>query len=86
MFSTRRFMVFKICVKFHENMSSSFKVMERTRKLLTDTYTHAQKKRQLYTIPLWHTSCARGIMIGGGVAAPPLPTPMYLFQIIAICF
>ena len=24
-----------ICVKFHENMSSVFKVMERTRKLLT---------------------------------------------------
>ena len=25
---------FCVCVKFHENMSSSFKVMERTRKLL----------------------------------------------------
>ena len=24
-------MVFNICVKFHENMSSGFKVMERTR-------------------------------------------------------
>ena len=24
-----------ICVKFHENMSSGFKVMERTQKLLT---------------------------------------------------
>ena len=24
-----------ICVKFHENMSSGFKIMERTRKLLT---------------------------------------------------
>ena len=24
-----------ICAKFHENMSSCFKVMERTRKLLT---------------------------------------------------
>ena len=24
-----------ICVKFHENMSSSFKIKERTRKLLT---------------------------------------------------
>ena len=33
--SARRLMVFNICVKFHENMSSSFKVMERTRKLLT---------------------------------------------------
>ena len=28
-------MVFNICVKFHENMSSRFKVMERTQKLLT---------------------------------------------------
>ena len=27
-------MVFNICVKFHENMSSGFKVMEGTRKLL----------------------------------------------------
>ena len=26
-------MVFNVCVKFHENMSSGFKVMERTRKL-----------------------------------------------------
>ena len=31
MFCTSSF-VFKVCVKFHENMSSRFKVMERTRK------------------------------------------------------
>ena len=30
MFSARRLMVFNVCVKFHENMSSRFKVMERT--------------------------------------------------------
>ena len=35
MCSARLLMVFKVCVKFHENMSSGFKVMERTRKLLT---------------------------------------------------
>ena len=35
MFSARRLMVFNVCVKFHENMSSGFKVMEQTRKLLT---------------------------------------------------
>ena len=35
MSSARCLMVFNICVKFHENMSSSFKFMERTRKLLT---------------------------------------------------
>ena len=33
--SARRLMVFNVCVKFHENVSSGFKVMERTRKLLT---------------------------------------------------
>ena len=26
---------FKVCVNFHENMSSGFKVMEQTQKLLT---------------------------------------------------
>ena len=33
--SARRLMVFNVCVKFHEKVSSSFKVMERTPKLLT---------------------------------------------------
>ena len=28
-------MAFNVCVKFHKNMSSGFKVMEQTRKLLT---------------------------------------------------
>ena len=35
MCSACRLMVFNVCLKFHENMSSGFKVMERTRKLLT---------------------------------------------------
>ena len=35
MCSARCLMVFNFCVKCHENMSSGFKVMERTRKLLT---------------------------------------------------
>ena len=35
MCSARRLRVFNVCVKFHENMSSGFKVMEQTRKLLT---------------------------------------------------
>ena len=35
MCSARQLMVFNVCVKFHRNMSSCFKVMERTRKLLT---------------------------------------------------
>ena len=55
MCSARRLMVFNVCVKFHENMSSGFKVMERTRKLLTDTHTHThththtQKRQKHYT-------------------------------------
>ena len=35
MCSARRLMVFNVCVKFHKNVSSGFKVMERTRKLFT---------------------------------------------------
>ena len=35
MCSARCLMVFNICVKFHENMSSGFKVMEWTQKLFT---------------------------------------------------
>ena len=34
MCSARRLMAFNICVMFHENMSSHFKVMGQTRKLL----------------------------------------------------
>ena len=35
MCSACRLMVFNVCVSFHENMSRGFKVMKRTRKLLT---------------------------------------------------
>ena len=35
MCSAHALMAFNACVKFRENMSSCFKVMERTRKLLT---------------------------------------------------
>ena len=44
--SARRLMVFNVCVKFHENMSSSFKVMETTRKLLTHTKANNSKSRK----------------------------------------
>ena len=46
MCSARRLMVFNVCVKFHENMLSGFKVMERTRKLLTDRHTHTHRKEK----------------------------------------
>ena len=60
MCSARRLMVFNVCVKFHENMSRGFKVMERTRKLLTDTHTHTHRKDE-NIIPPWHTLYAGGI-------------------------
>ena len=47
--SARRLMVFNVCVKFHENMSSGFKVMERTRELLTDTHTHTHTHTNTHT-------------------------------------
>ena len=52
MCSACRLMVFNVCVKCHENMSSGFKVIERTRKLLT----HTQKRRKLYT-PMAYFVC-----------------------------
>ena len=36
-------MVFNNCVKFHENVSSGFKVMKRTRKLLTHKGNNSKK-------------------------------------------
>ena len=59
MCSACRLMVFNICVKFHENMSSGFKVMERTRKLTdthTGTHTHTQKRQKHY-IPMAYFVC-----------------------------
>ena len=38
-------MVFYICVKFRENMSSGFKVMERTRKLLTEREREREREK-----------------------------------------
>ena len=43
MCSARRLMVFNVCVKFHENMSSGFKVMERTRKIVNTQRAITQK-------------------------------------------
>ena len=52
MCSAHPLMVFNVCVNFHENMSSSLKVMEQTKKLLTDTHTQRKDKN---IIPPWHT-------------------------------
>ena len=60
MCSARCLIVFNICVKFPENMSRGFKVMERTLKLLTDPHTHRNDENY---IPPWHTLYAGGINI-----------------------
>ena len=76
MCSARRLMVFNVCVKFHENLSSGFKVMERTRKLLTHTHTHTHTQRKDENIiPPWHTSYAGGIIIfEQGIASDTIPS------------
>ena len=43
-------MVFNICIKFHENMLSGFKVMELPQKLLTDTHTKDKPYTPLHCI------------------------------------
>ena len=58
MCSACHLMVFNICVSFHENMSSGFKVMEQTQNLLTDTHT---QKKENYIPHCMHTSDAGGI-------------------------
>ena len=46
MCSARCLMVFNVCVKFHENMSNGFKVMERTRKIVNTQRAITQKVRK----------------------------------------
>ena len=47
MCSARRLMVFNVCVKFHENVSSGFKVMEQTRKIVNTKRAITQKVEEL---------------------------------------
>ena len=46
MCSARRLMVFNVCVKFHENVSSGFKVMEWTRKIVNTQRAITQKEEE----------------------------------------
>ena len=43
-------MVFNVCVKFHENMSSGFKVMEQIRKLLTHKGNNSKDRKTRVTV------------------------------------
>ena len=52
-------MVFNVCVKFHENMSSGFKVMEQTRNVVNrhthaHTHTHREKMKTIYPHGILH--------------------------------
>ena len=73
-----------ICVKFHENMSSGFKVMEQTQKLLTDTHT----QKENYILHCMHTSYAgvpvylapwTGCPPGGNLSRDILPPTLVTF-------
>ena len=46
MCSARWLMVFNVCVKFHENVSSGFKVMERTRKIVNTQRAITKKVKE----------------------------------------
>ena len=48
-------MVFNVCVKFHENMSRSFKVMERTRKLLHTNGNNSKSRKTRVTVHVFCT-------------------------------
>ena len=53
-------MAFNVCVKFHENMSSSFKVMERTQK---NVNTQRAKTPKVGKPELQFLCSARGLMV-----------------------
>ena len=56
MCSARRLMAFTVCEKFHENMSSSFKVMEQTRKLLTHEGNNSKRRKTRVMVLVFCTS------------------------------
>ena len=43
-------MVFNVCVKFHENMSSGFKIMERTQKFLHRKSNNSESMKTRVTV------------------------------------
>ena len=62
MCSAHPLMVFNICVKFDENMSSGLKSFGQTRKLLTDTHKRRKDKNYIPPWP-WHILYAGGIIM-----------------------
>ena len=60
MCSALRLMVINVCVKFHENMSSGFKVMERTPKIVNTQRAITQKVGKS---ELWCMCSANRLMV-----------------------
>ena len=60
MCSARQLIVFNVCVKFHENMLSGFKVMERTRKIVN---THRAITQKVEKPELQFMCSARCLMV-----------------------
>ena len=48
--------MFNVCVKFHENMSSGFKIMEWTRKLLHTKGNNSKSRKTRVTVHVFCTS------------------------------
>ena len=59
--SARRLMVFNVCVRFHENMSSGFKIMERTRKIVNTQRAITQKSRKTRVTVLVFCTSSHGV-------------------------
>ena len=53
MCSACRLMVFNICVKFYEYMSSGFEVMERTLKLLNTKGNNSKSRKIRVTVHMF---------------------------------
>ena len=56
MFSARRLMVFSVCVKFHENMSSGFKIMEGHEYCVYTKGNNSKNKKTRVTVHVFCTS------------------------------
>ena len=61
MCSARLLMVFNVCVKFHENMSSGFKIMEWTPKICVHTKGNNSKSRKTRVTVLVFCKSSHGV-------------------------
>ena len=56
MCSARRLLVFNVCVKYHENRSSCFKVMERHENCLHTKGNNSKSRKSRVTVHVFCTS------------------------------